>query len=97
MTLLLNFCLQEFRCKLLFVNTVLAISEGKVMALIHISFSWLYRLRLSDGTCVFMLWHDHCGPEFFCDRYEKRPIESWWDNELICDQLKWFCDRGKVA
>ena len=67
------------------------------MTLVHISFSEFYRLRLADGTCVFMEWHQYCGPVFYHDKNEKRPIENWWDNELICDQLDWFCNRGKMA
>lgn len=67
------------------------------MTLIHISFSGFYRLRLADGTCVFMTWHHYCGPDFFHDKREERPVEDWWDNKLICDQLDWFCNRGHVA
>ncbi len=38
-----------------------------------------YRLRLEDGTCVFMSWHDYCGPEFYRDKNERRWIDEWWE------------------
>jgi hypothetical protein len=56
-----------------------------------------YRLRLADGTCVFMSWHHYLGPVFFRDRDERREIQDWYDNKLICDQLDWFIERGKRA
>lgn len=56
-----------------------------------------YRLRLSDGTCVFMDWHWYCGPTFFRDKGQMREIDNWWENPLICDALDWFTGRGKRA
>jgi hypothetical protein len=56
-----------------------------------------YRLRLADGTCVYMSWHNYLGPTFFRDRNEQREIEDWPDNPLICDALDWFCKRGYRA
>ena len=67
------------------------------MNIIHISYGPTYRLRLADGTCVYMNWHNYLGPEFYHDKCEKRPIADWWENKLICDQLNWFCGRGNVA
>lgn len=29
-----------------------------------ITFNKSFRLPLSDGTHVFMEWHDYCGPSF---------------------------------
>lgn len=54
----------------------------------------LHRLRLEDGTCVFMSWHHYCGPEFYRDKMERRLIDEWWDNPLICKALDWFVGRG---
>lgn len=65
--------------------------------LIHISFSPSYRLRLEDGTCVFMSWHHYCGPTFFKDRAENREIQKWHENELIIKALDWFCSRDNKA
>lgn len=56
-----------------------------------------YRLRLADGTCVFMSWHNYLGPVFFRDKGERREIEDWYDNPLIVDQLDWFIERGRKA
>lgn len=56
-----------------------------------------YRLRLEDGTCVFMDWHHYCGPTFFRDKWERRVIDNWWENELICKALNWFQNRGNKA
>lgn len=56
-----------------------------------------YRLPLADGTRVFMDWHHYCGPTFYRDRNSNRIIEDWWENELICEALQWFQDRGNKA
>ena len=56
-----------------------------------------FRLRLEDGGYVFMSWHDYCGPTFFHDKNETRVVEEWWDNQLICDILGWFLERGNRA
>ncbi len=56
-----------------------------------------YRLRLDDGTCVFMSWHHYCGPEFYRDRSERRYIDEWWENPLIVKALDWFTGRGNKA
>jgi hypothetical protein len=56
-----------------------------------------YRLRLEDGTCVFMSWHHYCGPEFYRDRSERRYIDEWWENPLIVKALDWFVGRGEKA
>ena len=56
-----------------------------------------FRLRLADGSCVFMEWHDYCGPTFFHDRAARRTIDEWWDNTAICSALDWFIRRGKRA
>lgn len=65
--------------------------------IIHISYRMPYRLRLADGTCVFLDWHKYLGPEFFHDKALERAIENWWENDLICDQLDWFIKRGEKA
>ena len=56
-----------------------------------------YRLRLEDGTCVFMSWHHYCGPVFYRDRSERRYIDEWWENPLIVKALDWFVGRGEKA
>ncbi|EKN5074343.1 hypothetical protein SM866_004462 [Yersinia enterocolitica] len=56
-----------------------------------------YRLRLDDGTCVFMAWHPYCGPTFFRDKHERRIIDDWYENSLICKALDWFIGRGERA
>lgn len=56
-----------------------------------------FRLRLTDGTCVFMEFHHYCGPMFFKDREQRREIDEWWDNDLICEALDWFLARGRKA
>lgn len=56
-----------------------------------------HRLRLSDGTCVFMDWHVWCGPAFFKDRDNRRMLDEWWENPLIVDALDWFIARGHRA
>lgn len=35
-----------------------------------------FRLRLADGSCVFMEWHNYCGPTFFRDRAARRMIDE---------------------
>jgi hypothetical protein len=57
----------------------------------------VYRLRLSDGTCVFMEWHSYCGPIFFRDRLCNRELLDWHENRLICNALDWFVSRGEKA
>ncbi len=56
-----------------------------------------YRLRLEDGTCVYMDWHHYCGPTFYKDKNSQRMIDEWWENELICKALDWFQQRGNKA
>lgn len=56
-----------------------------------------YRLPLSDGRRVFMDWHWFGGPTFYRDRAERRVIEDWWDDPLICAALDWFTGRGNRA
>lgn len=56
-----------------------------------------YRLRLADGTCVFMSWHHFCGPVFYRDRAETREINDWYENPLIEAALDWFIERGQRA
>lgn len=53
-----------------------------------------HRLRLTDGTRVFMEWHHYLGPTFFRDRDCMREIDDWWDNELIVEAMDWFVSRG---
>ncbi|EKN5953199.1 hypothetical protein CRM81_05185 [Yersinia kristensenii] len=57
----------------------------------------LYRLRLDDGSCVFMDWHPYCGPTFFRDKHGCRLIDDWHENSLICKALEWFIGRGERA
>lgn len=56
-----------------------------------------YRLPLSDGRRVFMDWHNFCGPTFYRDKRSLRQIDNWWDDELICEALEWFQNRGNRA
>ena len=56
-----------------------------------------FRLSLADGTRVYMAWHNYLGPIFFKDRDQNREIVEWFDNELICDALDWFIERGRRA
>jgi hypothetical protein len=56
-----------------------------------------YRLRLEDGAHVFMAWHHYCGPTFYRDKLERREIDEWWVNPLICKALDWFQGRGNKA
>nr|DAH73769.1 MAG TPA: hypothetical protein [Caudoviricetes sp.] len=56
-----------------------------------------FRFRLEDGTCVFMSWHNYCGPIFFRDKAERREIEDWYENPLIVKALDWFMARGNKA
>lgn len=63
----------------------------------RVRYTYPFRLRLSDGTCVFMLFHPYCGPEFFKDKECNRPIENWWENDLIDHALTWFIGRGNKA
>lgn len=57
----------------------------------------LYRLRLDDGSCVFMDWHPYCSPTFFRDKHGCRLIDDWHENSLICKALEWFIGRGERA
>lgn len=65
--------------------------------IIHITILPSYRLRLDDGTYVFMAWHWYCGPTFYRDKAERREIDDWHENPLICAALDWFINRGKKA
>lgn len=56
-----------------------------------------FRLPLSDGTRVFMSWHNYLGPIFFRDRNKRREIEDWYENPRIIEALDWFCQRGHRA
>lgn len=67
------------------------------MRIIHIAFSKAYRLRLEDGTYVFMAWHWFCGPTFYHDRAERRIYDEWYENPQVCRALEWFIKRGKKA
>lgn len=62
-----------------------------------ITFNECYRLRLDDGTCVFMDWHDYLGPTFWRDKMGRRMIDEWYENPLIVNALDWFIARGKKA
>ncbi len=55
------------------------------------------RLRLADGTCVFMAYHTYLGPMFFRDKGEQREIIDWYDNPLIIAAFDWFCNREHRA
>lgn len=63
--------------------------------LVHISREKDYRLRLEDGTCVFVLWHNYCGPTVYRDRNFMRCIEDWFENKMICNAIDWL--QTKVA
>ena len=56
-----------------------------------------YRLPLSDGSRVFMEWHNYFGPTFFKDKECRREIENWYENPFICKALIWFQSRGNTA
>lgn len=56
-----------------------------------------YRLRLLDGRYVFMAWHSYCGPDFYKDKYLNKPIDEWWEDNLIIKALEWFQGRGNKA
>ena len=56
-----------------------------------------FRLRLEDGRYIFMDWHHYMGPHFFYDRNLTRIVESWWEDEMICEALDWFTGRGERA
>lgn len=56
-----------------------------------------FRLRLADGSCVFMNWHHFCGPTLYRDRAETREIENWYDIPLIEKAVDWFILRGQRA
>ena len=56
-----------------------------------------FRLRLADGRCVFMDWHNYLGPTFFSDKACVRLIAEWYGDALISDALGWFCERGHRA
>lgn len=56
-----------------------------------------YKLRLADGTRVFMEWHRYCGPEFYYDKSHNRIIDGWYENELFADAVSWFVGKGYKA
>lgn len=56
-----------------------------------------YRLRLLDGRYIFMEWHNYLGPIFFKDRAGTIEVESWWEDELLCEACNWFHRRGCKA
>lgn len=66
-------------------------------AIIHICMNDYYRLRLEDGSYIFMEWHRYCGPQFFKDRAGERLVDEWWENPLICNAVDWFVGRGEKA
>ena len=72
-------------------------TTGRPRVVGWVCFSPFYRLRLEDGTCVFMDWHSYCGPTFYRDRAQNRPIEDWYEFPLICKALDWFVERGHRA
>lgn len=74
--------------------TVIVMGNSTRVFLCHSPF---YRLRLRDGTCVFMEWHNYCGPTFYRDRDAHRVVETWWNDPRICAALDWFCKRGNKA
>ena len=53
------------------------------------------RLRLLDGSYVFMEWHHYSGPIFFKDKANFREIENWYDYHLLVKAQDWFIKRGK--
>lgn len=55
------------------------------------------RLRLLDGSYVYMEWHSYAGPIFYKDKDGKRVIDKWWENDLLVHIQDWFINRGKVA
>ena len=55
------------------------------------------RLRLLDGSYVFMEWHHYSGPMFFKDKANIREIENWYDFPLLVKAQDWFIKRGKKA
>ena len=57
----------------------------------------LFRLPLEDGRRVYMSWHSYCGPQFYHDKYESRPIDDWWEDSVICRAVEWFQGRGCKA
>lgn len=56
-----------------------------------------HRLRLSDGSYVFMEWHSYGGPMFFRDRRCTREILEWWEDERLVEAQQWFSNRGRKA
>lgn len=56
-----------------------------------------HRLRLLDGSYVFMEWHDYMGPIFFKDKANTREIIDWWNYPLLVKAQDWFINRGKKA
>lgn len=57
----------------------------------------LYRLRLLDGRYIYMSWHNYLGPTVYADKYERRMIDDWWQDSLICRAVEWFQQRGERA
>lgn len=57
-------------------------------------FNPMHKLRLADGTRVFMEWHRYCGPFFFKDKACNREFVDWHEYPLVVDALNWFIDRG---
>ena len=55
------------------------------------------RMRLLDGSYVYMEWHTYAGPIFYKDKANTREIEEWWENELLVQVQDWFVKRGKKA
>jgi hypothetical protein len=53
-----------------------------------------YKLRLDDWRRIFVDWHYLYGPTIFKDKYQKRMIEDWHEDPLICKAIDWFAGRG---
>lgn len=53
------------------------------------------RLRLEDGSYIFMEWHNYAGPIFFKDKKCTKEIEDWYENPLLIQVSNWFIKRGK--
>lgn len=71
---------------------------GHKLAIVHIGWIPTYRLRLDDGTYVFMVFHRVMGVMgFYRDKAERREITDWFNNPLICKAFDWFCNRGNRA
>ena len=73
------------------------IESSKVKAIVCGVNNSVYRLPLADGRRVYMEWHRYCGPTLYLDRQFKREIDDWWEDDLICEAIEWFQNRGNRA